>query len=492
VTLDDAPADVLRTPAAGGRVIRGGVIRAAGYAVGITLGAATSVFLLRSLGVVEFGHYAAVAALLGIVSAVTDAGLTAVGARELALRAPGRERNDLLGVLLGLRIVLTATGVLLATLFAVVVGYDRVLVAGTAIAGVGILLVNTQATAMMPLSVELRVGAVTAIEVLRQAVTLVGVALLALAGASLLPYFLVQVAVGGAVLAVTPIVVGGVRTLVPALDRQLGLRLLREAAPLAIAIAMNVLYLRLLVILLSVSESESTTGLFATSFRVFEMLIGIPTLVLSVALPLLAIAGSEDPRRLTYAVQRLTEVALLLGLFLSLVTFALARPAIELLAGDEFLGAVPMLRLQVWALVPLFLGQVFGLALVALRRQRAVAIANAIALAVVLVLGLVLSPLYGGEGAAIAGVVTESILAVLLLLFLIRTASDAAPRLRFAWRPLIALGVGMVPLVWVGLDSWAGGAVSAVAFGIGAIVFGAVPREVVTALARRDPGGRLP
>ena len=85
--------------------------------------------------------------------------------------------------------------------------------------------------------------------------------------------------------------------------------LLKEALPLAIAIAMNVVYLRLLVIIVSLTESEQETGLYATSFRIFEMLIGIPGLVLAVALPVLAVAGAHDVERLRYGLQRMTEVA---------------------------------------------------------------------------------------------------------------------------------------------------------------------------------------
>ena len=117
MSAEDAPADVLRTPAAGGLVIRGGAIRASGYAVGLVLGAATSVFLFRALGLVDAGRYGVVAALLGIVSAVTDAGLTAVGSRELAVRPAGRARDELLETLLGLRILLTCAGVAAATLW---------------------------------------------------------------------------------------------------------------------------------------------------------------------------------------------------------------------------------------------------------------------------------------------------------------------------------------------------------------------------------------
>ena len=138
---------------------------------------------------------------------------------------------------------------------------------------------------MMPLSIELRMGAITLLETLRHALTLVGVAVLVLAGASLLPFFGVQVAVGVAVLLLTPFFVVGVVGMRPTIDRATASALLRESLPLAAALAMNVIYLRLLVILVSVQTDEFETGLFATSFRIFEILLGIPTLVLAVALP---------------------------------------------------------------------------------------------------------------------------------------------------------------------------------------------------------------
>lgn len=490
MTSDHLSVDVLSTPEAGARVIRGGVLRGGGYAVGILLGAATSVFLLRGLSVDEFGRYATVAALLGIVAIVTDAGLTAVGARELALLPRGGQRTELLGTLLGLRVVLTIAGVGVAVAFAYAAGYDSTMIWGALLGGVGILFVNTQSTAMMPLSVELRLGAVTAFEVLRQALTLVGIAALALAGATLLPYFAVQMAVGAAMLVLTPRVVGGVRMLRPRLARRDAARLLKEALPLAVAIAMNVIYLRLLVIIVSLTESKQETGLYATSFRVFEMLIGIPGLVLAVALPVLAVAGHNDAERLRYGLQRMTEVGAVFSFGLALATFALAVPAIRLLGGSAYDGAAPILQVQAWAIVPLFIGQVAVLALISLRQQRMLAAANAFALALVVVLGLTLTPAFAGRGAAAAGVLAETALAVALLVVLARAERSVVPGFSFFWRPLTALAAGVAVLAIPGLGDLLRAALAVGAFGLVAAAVRAVPYEVLEALRRRDPGSR--
>jgi O-antigen/teichoic acid export membrane protein len=477
--------DVLRTGEAGGMVIRGGVLRGAGYGAGILLGAGTSVLLLRHLGVEDFGRYGIVIALLGIVSAVTDAGLTAVGSRELAILPP-RERPALMRNLVGLRISLTLAGVVAAVAFAAVAGYDSVVVAGTAVAGLGVLLVNTQATLMMPLSIELRMGAITLVETLRHALTLAGVAVLVLAGASLLPFFGVQVAVGVVVLLLTPLLVAGVAGMRPAIDRATARELLRESLPIAAAVAMNVIYLRLLVILVSMQTGATETGLFATSFRVFEILLGVPTLVLAVALPLLAVAGAEDRERLRYALQRLTEAAVAASLLLVLVTVVLAEPAIVLLGGEDYRDAAPILRVQAFALLGVFVSQAWTLGLLSLRRQRDVAVANGIALAVVLVLGVVLVGAYEGMGGAVAAVVTETVLALLLLGYLARAGRDVTPRLAFLWRPLTA-GAAAALVLLLPLNAWLAAAVASGVYLAVGFAVGAIPPEVVPALRGRKP-----
>jgi O-antigen/teichoic acid export membrane protein len=479
--MEPPATDVLRTPRAGGLVIRGGLIRIVGYGLTVLFAALTSVFLLRSLGVEQFGLYGVVAALLGIVSSLTEAGLTQVGSRDLPLR-PAAERGRLLGTLLAVRIGLTSAGVLVAALFALAAGYESEVVVGTLIAGVGVVLVNTQVTATLPLRIELRVGTVTFFDVLAQALTCVFVGLLAALGASLLPYFGVQVAVGAILLAGTLAVVGPALAR-PRLDRAEARVLLREALPLAAAVAMNVIYLRLLVVFVSLLENDVDTGLFAASFRILELLVGLPTIVLAVALPVLAVAGAEDRERFRYGFQRLTEVALAVACFEVLLTVVLASPVIDLLFPD-FADAAPILRIQAFSLLPVFLAQTWTLGLVALRHQRSVAVGNALALGAVLVLGLVLVPAFGTTGAAVAGVITESVLAVALCVALLRLEPEVAPRLGFVWRPLVAVAAAAVVPLALDVSGWIEAAIVAPVFLAVALLVRAVPPEVLHAFRR--------
>lgn len=482
MSASETTPDLLSTPAAGGRVVRGGLARGVGYGIGTLLAAGTSVFLLRHLGRDDFGRFATVGALLGIVSGVSDAGLTAVGSRELAL-APAGERPRLLGNLVTLRLAITPLGIAAAAVFAFI-AYDQTMFWGTILGGIGVLLVNTQATMMMPLSIELRLFVITAYEVAKAALTFVAVVVLVAAGASLLPFFGAQIPVGAAVLALTPLVVSRRRGLVPAFDRQVVASLLREALPLAVALTMNVVYFRVLMIMTSLLASQTQTGYFATSFQVFAVLFSLPLLVLSSALPLLSVAGRDDSERLKFGLQRMTEVSLAAGVVFVLVIYALAPTLVPLLGGPQYKGAAPVLQIQSFALIAVFVGQVWQLGLLSLRRQAALAWANAGALALVLVLGAVLVPLWGARGAAAGAVIGESFLALLVYVFLRRAAPAVVPRAgltpRVVLAALPAFVIVALPVSWIVTLPAA-----LVVFAALAVALRAIPPELNHALRRR-------
>ena len=474
--------DLLSTPEAGGRVVRGGILRGLGYVVGTLLAAGTSYFLLRHLGVDDFGRYGSIAALLGVVSGISDAGLTAVGSRELALAGPA-ERERLLRNLVWLRLAITPVGLAAAAAFSLV-AYDRTMFWGTILGGIGVLFVNTQATMMMPLSIELRLGAVTAFEVAKAALTFAAVAGLVALGSSLLPFFGAQIPVGLAVIALTPLAVPVRRGLLPAFDRALAGRLLRESLPLAVALTMNVVYFRVLMIMTSLLVSSRERGLFATSFQVFTVLFSLPLLVLSSALPLLSVAGRDDEPRLRLGLQRMTEVSALAGVAIVIAVYGTAPWVIPLLGGDAYRGAVPVLQIQSFALIPVFLGQTWQLGLLSIRRQAALTWANGTALLLVLALGGAFIPLWSSRGAAAAAVVAESVLAILVYAFLRRLKPAVAPRAGLLPRALLA-AVPAFAIFALDLPWAAGTALALVVFAGLVVLLRAVPPDLVHGLRSR-------
>lgn len=474
--------DVLDTSQAGPKAIRGGVLRVGGYAAGMLVALAAAPFVIRHLGVADFGRYATVVSLGTVVASVTDAGLTALGIREYTQRDVAG-RQPLMRDLLGARLALSLLGALAATLFAIVAGYDDVMVLGTLAVSGGVVLAALQSTLTVPLASSLRMGLVTGVEFFKQAVTtllLLGAVLL---GAGLLTFLFVPVPAGLLTLVVLAPLVVRIAPIVPSLNVSGWLALLRQTFAFAAASALNVIYYRVAIIVMSLIATERETGLFSTSFRVMEILLLLPALMVSAAFPILARAARDDSARLRYAAQRMFEVALIVGLWMALCLVAGAPTVVAILGGSEFAAAADVLRLQAPAVAATFVLAVWGHTLLALDRQRTLLIANGTAFAGILVLSVALVPAAQAEGAAIATTIVELGLAGAYVVALGRHRPDLRPSLRIVPRIAVAAGAAVAP-AFVLAPPVAVLACTVIFFAL-LLALRAIPEEVSHALLKR-------
>ena len=355
------------------------------------------------------------------------------------------------------------------------------MVVGTALAGLGVLLVAVANAFLLPLVVGLRNAGIAAVEVVRQVTTLVGVAVLVLAGAQLTPFFAVQVAVGLVVLAAVPFLVGWRGLVGPRLDGEEQRLLFRTALPIAAALALGQIYFRLVIVLMSLISSPEQTGYFGGSLRAMEALIVLPVLVAGVALPLLSAAARDDIARLRYAIEGLGEGAVIAGVLVILVTVRAAEPVMRAIGGPEFGPAGDVLRIQVVALLFIALYQIWTVSLVALGRQRQLIFTNALGLVAVGVFAAALVPPLGAKGGAIASVLGDAVLAALIYWRLHVSAGRVTVKLGFLARVAPAALAGGAVLL-VPLPDLIVAALSGLVFlGVGHLV-GMVPLELRDAL----------
>jgi O-antigen/teichoic acid export membrane protein len=294
-------------------------------------------------------------AIVTIVSGLTDAGLVNIALREWATRT-GDDRRQTMRSLLGIRLELSAGGVVAGVIFALVAGYRSALVLGTLIAGVGMVLQALANVVTVALQGELRFGWASVIDVARQAVAVALIVALVLAGAGLLPFFAVTIPARLVTLGFAAALVRRQMPLLPRLRDAQWWPLLRETLPDSAAIAINTIYFRVTIVVMSLIASAVQTGYFATSFRVIEVLIGVPALAIGTAFPILSRAAADDRERFTHAAGRIVELALIAGVALVLAVVLSAPFVIKILAGSKGAPAVPVLQIQALAVVGLSLG----------------------------------------------------------------------------------------------------------------------------------------
>jgi O-antigen/teichoic acid export membrane protein len=407
----DALADILDTTDAGPAVIRSSLLRFSAYGIGTLATVASSAVVIRHLGLINTGHYTTVTALVMIVAIVSDLGLTGIAVREYAA-IPGAEARQFLRNLLGIRLSLALSGLVLAVLFGVLVGYPAVMVLGTVIAGAGMIVFVVQDGCSIPLQVGLRFGWVAGIQLAIQVGVAIEAVLLALAGAGLLPFFALQLPVVIPALVVTAVVGGHDSRLLPKIDPPEWRRMVGRILPFSVAVVLSVVYFQIAQVMVSVLSSSTETGYFGVSFRVLVAFIALPPLLVSTALPLLARAARDDAERFSYASRRLVETMLIAGSGFALVLFLGAGFAVRVVAGPGFGPSVEVLRILAFALLGTFVIGARGYALLSLDRLHAMLVSNAIALCVVMAAGVPLITAYGADGAAIAMVAAELTLAV--------------------------------------------------------------------------------
>jgi O-antigen/teichoic acid export membrane protein len=479
----EPPEDVLDTRRAGGLIIQGGFIRGAGYVFNTLLALLGIALVTRHLGVADFGRFQTILSLITVVATITDAGTATLGVREYAQRL-GADRARLMRTLLGLRLALTLVGVLIATVIALAIGYDWDLVLGTALAGIGLALIVLQTTLTIPLAAELRNVPLALVDVLRQALTVVGYVVLVLAGATVVAFLGVTVPVGIVLVLVAAALVRDRVSLRPSLRLAEWGALLRAAAAFAMATAVGTIYLYTSQILTAAVTDEHDTGLFSASFRVFVVVAAIPGLLLTVAFPLLSRAARDDRERLAYAVHRLFDTTAILGLGAALGLVVGASSVIEVMAGADFADAAPVLRIQAATLVATFVLAPIGFALLSLHAHRPILVVNLFALMVMLASVAALASSFGPQGAAAGTVLGESVLAAGYLLALRRAASGVVPAVGRALRALM-VALPCLGFVALPVPDWVAAIVALIAYAILLVLVRAVPDELIELVRRR-------
>jgi O-antigen/teichoic acid export membrane protein len=471
---------------AGGTALRGGMLRTMAFAGGLLLGVVSAPLVVRHLGAAEFGRYSSVLAVIAIVTGLTEGGINSIALRELSSATGPEQRNRVMRDLMGLRVVLSALAILIAVGFAAVAGYGATLVLGTALAGLGMLLSVTQSLLATELQARLRFGLAAAIDLARGLLTMLLIIALVLLEAQVLAFLAIIVPAALLSLLATVWFVRNTTALRPAFHPARWMPLMRETAVFAIAVAVNSLYFRVTLVVMSLVATAQQTGYFAISFRVMEVLIGVPAMLTAAAFPIISRSVRDDRERFEFATGRLFELSALAGVLTSMALALSAPFIVAVLVGTADHPATDVLRIQAVAMTAAFIASATGYPLLGLRRHRETLVANISSLVVVVVLALLLVPPLGAEGGAMAAVTADFTLAIVNTALLVRRGG---PPLPFGVVP-IALAAGAAGYgagILVGIHPLVQTAVGVAAYLAVLVMLGRFPPEVRELLTRRRP-----
>ena len=167
------------------------------------------------------------------------------------------------------------------------------------------------------------------------------------------------------------------------------------------------------VVILSLLVPARVVGWYGVPTRLFATLLFVPTILGTAWFPRLVGAFESDPKSLGQEARRNVELVLLLSVPICAATAVGARPVIHLLYGPAYDGAIPVMVVLGFCLVPMYLGITFGQMLVASKRPSVLTALLVVGSAANAGLNLLLIPYFqtryrnGAVGSALSLLATE-------------------------------------------------------------------------------------
>jgi O-antigen/teichoic acid export membrane protein len=130
-----------------------------------------------------------------------------------------------------------------------------------------------------------------------------------------------------------------------------------------------VIYLWIDAVMLSLMTSSKIVGWYGVPTRLFQTLMFVPMIVSTAWLPRLVSSFEQGADHLRRATRAPLELVLVLGFPICALTAVAARPAIHLLYGSAYGGAVPVMVILGLCVPPMYVNIILNQVLVAAKRQ---------------------------------------------------------------------------------------------------------------------------
>jgi O-antigen/teichoic acid export membrane protein len=189
-------------------------------------------------------------------------------------------------------------------------------------------------------------------------------------------------------------------------DREIARYLIRQSFPLLLSGAVVLVYQRIDQIMLRNMLSNAAAGYFSTADK-FAILIGIiPAVITQTMSPLLVKARAGNPELYRLRSRQFVGTVLWLTIGLAVGGSVLSYPLIALTFGQQYLPAVPVLRVLAFRAVGMALSTTSGQLIIIEGIQKWAFARNILGCVVCVVLNFILIPEFGAVGSAWASVIT--------------------------------------------------------------------------------------
>jgi len=184
--------------------------------------------------------------------------------------------------------------------------------------------------------------------------------------------------------------------------------------PIALTVVFGVIYVKIDIVMLSLIRGDNAEiGWYSAAVRIIELMHVVPAIIASAIFPIFSILHKDSMGLLAEVYKTSFRYILVIALPIVVGMLLLSDCIIDLVYGEEYVKAIPALRILACSLIFIFANYILLNILVAADRQKINAIITGICLFINITLNLCLIPYYGYLGAGYATVTTEIVLFVM-------------------------------------------------------------------------------
>ncbi|MGG3999135.1 flippase [Anoxybacillus kestanbolensis] len=196
------------------------------------------------------------------------------------------------------------------------------------------------------------------------------------------------------------------------------IRFLKTSLILGITITFARIYYDFDIIMLNMLTNNATVGLYASSFKVIQILWFLPQLYVMYALPYTSKLVKEDIDKLRSYVTKACSYVFVIIYPIFLIAFLYSGDVLLLLFGEEYKAAERVLSVLLIGFVFMSTKTIFGNLLIALKEEKILVRLSIVASFFNIFFNMILIPYIGALGAAISTLLTEFGLMVLECYFI--------------------------------------------------------------------------
>ena len=189
-------------------------------------------------------------------------------------------------------------------------------------------------------------------------------------------------------------------------DIALARSLLKSAWPMTLSALAIMLYMRVDQIMIKNMLDVHQLGLYAAATRIYEGWIIIPYVISMSLIPAIVHLKSQSIDIYESRLTQLFSFLIWLGIFSALSTYFFGDWLINIAFGHEYIASASVLNIIMWSSVLTAIGSVTSRYLTVENMEKKIATRSVLGLLINILLNMILIPVYGINGAAIATLVT--------------------------------------------------------------------------------------